>query len=106
MTADPLVDLRRRFTVEEYERMGEVGIFDPADRVELLDGEIVYRSPIGARHAGVVNRVNRLFNARLGDRALVDRAEPTAAAASIGAAAGRHGGPLPTRLLRQRTPYG
>lgn len=51
--------------------MGEVGIFDPADRVELLDGEIVYISPIGARHAGVVNRVNRLLNARLGDRAIV-----------------------------------
>lgn len=51
--------------------MVEVGIFDPADRVELLDGEIVYRSPIGARHAGVVNWVNRLLNARLGDRALV-----------------------------------
>ncbi len=47
----------RRFTVEEYERMGEVGIFAPAARVELLDGEIVAMSPIGPRHAGVVDAI-------------------------------------------------
>ncbi len=47
----------RRFTVEEYERMGEVGIIDPAERVELLDGEIVAMSPIGPQHAGVVDAI-------------------------------------------------
>ena len=71
MAADPMVDLRWRFTVEEYERMGEVGIFDPADRVELLDGEIVPMSPIGPKHAGVVNRIAAHLFQRLGDRATV-----------------------------------
>lgn len=65
MAADPMVDLRRRFTVEEYERMGEVGVFDPDERVELLDGEIVAMSPIGPRHASVVDIVAERLYARL-----------------------------------------
>lgn len=36
--ADPGV---RRITVEHYHRMGEAGVWTPADRVELLDGLIV-----------------------------------------------------------------
>jgi Uma2 family endonuclease len=71
MAADPMVELRRRFTVEEYERMGEVGIFDPADRVELLDGEIVTMSPIGPKYAGVVNRIAACLFRSLDDRATV-----------------------------------
>lgn len=39
-----------RFSVEEYYKLGEVGIFHPRDRVELLDGEIIVMSPIGIRH--------------------------------------------------------
>ncbi len=71
MAADPMADLRWRFTVEDYERMGEIGIFDPADRVELLDGEIVVMSPIGPKHAGVVNRIAAHLFRRLDGRATV-----------------------------------
>lgn len=31
---------RHLFTVEEFERMGEAGIFSENDRLELIDGEI------------------------------------------------------------------
>ena len=41
---------RHRFTVAEYQRMGEAGIFGEDARVELLDGEIVAMSPIGPLH--------------------------------------------------------
>ena len=38
---------RHRFTVEEYHKMVEAGIFGEDDRVELLDGEVLEMSPIG-----------------------------------------------------------
>jgi Uma2 family endonuclease len=66
------VDLkRRRFSVEEYHRMAEVGIITEDDRVELLDGEIIEMAPIGPRHASIADRLTRLFTSRLGDRVIV-----------------------------------
>jgi len=61
----------RRFTVDEYHRMGEAGIFAEGDRIELLAGEIVEMSPIGPLHAGTVGRLTALFSARLGPEVLV-----------------------------------
>jgi Uma2 family endonuclease len=62
---------RRRFTVKEYHRMGEAGILHEDNRLELIAGDIVVREPIGAYHAGTVDRLNRLWTSRLGDRAIV-----------------------------------
>ncbi len=61
----------RRFTVEEYHRMAEVGILGVDDRVELLDGEIVQMSPIGSRHAASVARLTRKLGDAARDRAIV-----------------------------------
>ena len=47
-----------RFSVEEFYKLGEVGIFHPRDRVELLDGEIIVMSPIGLRHVQAVSWIN------------------------------------------------
>lgn len=49
---------RRKFTVADYQRMGEIGLFDPDDRVELIDGDIYEMGNIGPRHAGLVNFLN------------------------------------------------
>lgn len=61
----------RRFTVAEYERMGELGLFDPDERLELIEGEIIRLSPIGQRHMAMVNRFTRRFVEAFGPRALV-----------------------------------
>lgn len=60
-----------RFTIDEYHRMGEAGIFSEDDRVELLAGEIVEMSPIGPRHAGTVGRLTALCTSRFSNRAVV-----------------------------------
>lgn len=61
----------RRFTVDDYHRMGEAGILAPEDRVELLAGEVVDMSPIGPLHAGTVGRLTTLLSSRLGTRVIV-----------------------------------
>lgn len=52
---------RRLFTADEYERMIAAGVFQEDDRIELIEGEIIAMSPIGARHAACVNRLAALL---------------------------------------------
>jgi Uma2 family endonuclease len=61
----------RRFDVYECHQMADAGILKECDRVELIEGEIVERPPIGSRHAACVDRLNRLFTTRLGEAAIV-----------------------------------
>jgi Uma2 family endonuclease len=56
---------RRRFTVEEYHRMGEAGILRGDERVELIEGEIVEMNPIGGRHMRCVNELNWLLGQQI-----------------------------------------
>lgn len=60
-----------RFSVDDYERMIEAGLFTEAGRIELIDGEIVEMTPIGLRHEAVTDRLTRLFTDALGHRAIV-----------------------------------
>lgn len=72
----PAVAQTYRFTVEEYHKLGEVGIFDEDDRVELLDGEIILMSPVGYRHAKAVRRLLKAFIRHSRDRFEVDAQDP------------------------------
>ena len=67
---------RRLFDVEEYHRMGQVGILGPEDRVELIEGEIVRMSAIGRGHAFTVMMLTNLLVKAVGDRALVSPGNP------------------------------
>lgn len=68
--------LKRRFTVDEYHRMAEAGIFSEDDRVELIDGEIVEMTAIGSRHAACVNRLIRLLSDQFRTLAVVSAQNP------------------------------
>jgi len=62
---------RHWFTVAEYNRMGETGIFSEDDRVELIEGEIIEMSPIGERHAACVDALAELFREQLQRQVIV-----------------------------------
>lgn len=51
--------------------MAETGILVEADRVELIDGEVVQMAPIGPGHQYAVDRLNRFLVQALGERAIV-----------------------------------
>jgi Uma2 family endonuclease len=41
---------RLRWTLAEFERLTELGVFTEDDRIELIGGELVPMSPKGNRH--------------------------------------------------------
>ena len=63
--------IKKRFTADEYQRMGQVGILSEDDRVELIDGEVVAMTPIGARHNACVNHAARALMRAASDDAIV-----------------------------------
>ncbi len=67
---------RRRFTVHEYHRMGEAGIFAEDERVELIEGEVVEMNPIGSRHAACVRELTWLLSRQLGEELRLDVQNP------------------------------
>ena len=58
------LESRPPLTVEEFEALAETEGWDEDTRVELLDGEVVWMSPINDPHAACVKRLNHLFNRR------------------------------------------
>jgi len=67
---------RHRFTVDEYYRMADAGILHEDSRVELIDGEILDRSPIGPRHARGVRRLSNVIFRALDDAAVISVQNP------------------------------
>jgi Uma2 family endonuclease len=64
--------VRRRITVEEFGKMAEAGIFDPGERVDLVEGCLVsYAPPHGPAHAGTVWGLTETLRRRLDGRAVL-----------------------------------
>jgi Uma2 family endonuclease len=62
---------RRAFTVEEVERMVEVGLIEEDERLELLGGELVPMSPKGYFHERLKIRLNLFLARNCPDRFLI-----------------------------------
>src|SRR5438309_5239636 len=68
----------RRWTRVEYDRLIELGVFQPGERVELLDGLLVVREPQGSRHAAAIRSVMEALRRALGDTWQIDSQLPIA----------------------------
>jgi Uma2 family endonuclease len=85
---------RWRFTVDDFYRMGEVGILPPEARVELIDGEVIKLAPIGSHHNGSVIGLDEIFRESLGRRVTVSIQGPLELE--------RHWNPQPDVLILKR----
>ena len=76
-TVDSLPRLRHWKRVE-YERLVDLGIFQPGERLELIDGLLLVREPHGSRHAAAIRRVLAALRNALGAAWQIDSQLPIA----------------------------
>ncbi len=57
----------RRFSVEQYHQLGELGVLTPEDNVELLEGWIVEKMNQRPIHGFIVGLLNELFQSTVPD---------------------------------------
>lgn len=76
---------RKIWTRAEYERMTALGVFSPDDRLELIEGEIVYKMPQNSPHVTGINLTAKTLRSLLTEQmhiriqapmALGNRSEP------------------------------
>lgn len=65
------LDNKMLISADDYQRMGEAGIFNDKPKVELIDGEIYFMSPITADHNGHVDKATQFFSINLFGKANV-----------------------------------
>jgi Uma2 family endonuclease len=66
----------RRLTVADYHRMAEVGILDPEERVELIEGQIIKMVAKGTAHEAAITRTDLLLRNLLGNQVLLRLQSP------------------------------
>ncbi|HEY7295847.1 MAG TPA: Uma2 family endonuclease [Dehalococcoidia bacterium] len=67
---------RRRFSIDEFDRMIRAGVVREGERVELLDGEVVCMAAMGTRHAARLRWLQNWFGKRLPDTAMLSSQLP------------------------------
>ncbi|MBD2680239.1 MULTISPECIES: Uma2 family endonuclease [Nostoc] len=66
----------KRFTIEEYHQLIELGFLKEGDRIELIRGELIQMVAKGTPHTFCATRLCRQLDRLLGDRAVVRCQEP------------------------------
>ena len=67
---------KRLFSRKEYYQMAETGILACTDRTELIDGEIIIKSPSGPYHSSRVSRLISIFTPLIQDKAQINTQNP------------------------------
>jgi Uma2 family endonuclease len=60
-----------RYTVQEYHKILEAGVFPDGVKTELIDGEVYIMPPMGGEHYGILARVNHELTVKLSGKAVV-----------------------------------
>jgi len=103
--SSPALDLyqRHRLTVHDFHRMGEAGILPVEGRLELIEGEIIAKAPVGSRHAHRYPRQHVLRAGSGGPRYCL-RSQPHHPRGALRARAGSGARPTAGRFLRAALP--
>src|SRR5437867_11097924 len=56
----------RRFTRVEYERLIDLGVFQPGEDIELIGGELMVAEPQGAPHYTAIRKTAKALEAAFG----------------------------------------
>lgn len=67
---------QRLLTVKEYHQMVAAGILGEDDPIELLNGQLINRSPVGSNHAACVEKIDELLKDLLRGKAMVRSQNP------------------------------
>ncbi len=65
-----------RFTIEDWHKIEEMGLFSPETQAELIEGEIIEMGPIDSSCTEHVNQLNHLFNKRITSSEIVSVQNP------------------------------
>lgn len=57
---------RRRFSRAEYEKLIELGVFQPGEPIELIGGELMVAEPQGAAHYTAIRKTAKALEAAFG----------------------------------------
>lgn len=71
-----VLERRHRFSVEEWLRLDEIGLFPPEYRGELIDGAIVDAAPVTPLHSGCLAWLHRRFSVAGDERYIVSTKQP------------------------------
>jgi len=66
MRRSPFAGTPRHFSRAEYERLIELGVFQPGEEIELIGGQLVVAEPQGAAHYTAIVRTARALAAAFG----------------------------------------
>lgn len=59
------------FSVREYDRMTEIGLFDKNEKIELLNWKLIEINSKGRKHTSAISKIKRVFNKLFVEKAII-----------------------------------